>query len=681
MLSACAGPQTMKSTAPFIPDVAWADAQTERALAAIPERDLALAQSLFDEGWNPYYSFPLFEVFADEVSVFNWRNRAWERTYLESYINGDADWQDMFSLSEITGDGTPYWPRPWVNLICRNGFSGRCMIAVTQAGFDEIKWLEVDTETGSIPENGFDLPAARSSVDWMDDDSLLAAIGTAESDTGPTGYPLTVRLLRRGEGLSEATVIYQAPASADSVNVSIGRNAESQYRIVTASEGARVIEVKFVHPDGHLIALDIPVDVVPLGVQGEYAIIALLEDWIESDTAWLAGSVIAVNLQAQDEPELVLDASQAQWVNASWPSLFTPDSIYMAILENGAQSIYRAQRGPDAWRLDRVLGDGKKIAQLVTGDPAGVTVFATLQSALNEPALLQIQDGEVVRETRKSRSYFSTDGLKVDRLTATGSDGAAIPYWRISGSTQSTDKDLTIPTILYGYGASNSPTLPEYNAEAGRLWINRGGAYVVAQVRGGGEYGPNWHNDGYGDNRDVPLQDFIAIAEDLTARGLATPQSLGLDGTSDGGRLVAGAALLRPDLFAAVVSRDGAVYVEAGVEGGSPILANDLDLLDTRKGRLLADRYWPDRLLDAERGCAPMLLTSWRGDQRVPATQSRALTAKLLEANCDVLLIEREGGNHATTDAELLASVYGYFSDRLGLGAATEANEGHADLE
>lgn len=673
-MTACASSQTLASPDPFIPDEAWADAQTERAIAAIPNRDLPLAQSLFDEGWNPYYSFPQFEVFVDEASVFNWQKRSWERTTLESYLDGEATWEAMFSLSDIPNDGTPYWPRPWVNLICRNGYSSRCMIALTQAGFDEIKWLEIDAESGAIPEDGFNLPAARSTVDWLDDDHLLVAIGTDGTDTGETGYPLTVRVLSRGEDLSDSAILYRAPENADSVSVSTGRNAKTHYRILTASEGARIIDVKYVRPDGDLISLDLPVDVVPLGVQGEYAIIALLEDWIAGDTEWPAGSVIAVDLRTQDEPELVLDSSQGQWVNASWPTQFTLDSIYMAVLENGAQSIYRAQRGPGAWQLDRVLGDGETIAELIAGDPAGTTVFATRQSALNPPTLVQIQDGDVIREARKSRPYFSTERLEVERLTATAMDGATIPYWRVSDPTHSSDKTEISPTILYGYGASNSPTLPEYNAEAGRLWINRGGAYVVAQVRGGGEYGPNWHNDGYGDNRDVPLQDFIAIAEDLIARGLATPQSLGLDGTSDGGRLVAGAALLRPDLFAAVVSRDGAVYVEAGFDGGSPILANDLDLLETQSGRQLADRYWPDRLLDPERGCAPMLLTSWRGDQRVPVTQSRALAAKLLEADCDVLLIEREGGNHATTDADLLASVYAYFSDRLGLADFSTPN-------
>lgn len=674
LFGGCSGPQSADTSEPFIPNETWADAQLERALSDIPNRDVPLAQSLFDEGWNPYYSFPQFDVFAGEVSLFNWRSRAWQRTNLNSYLDGDATWQDMFSLSNLPSDGTPYWPRPWVNLICNSGFSGRCMIAVTQAGFDEIKWVEIDAETGRLPEDGFNLPAARASVDWMDDNRLLVAIGTNDKDTGPTGYPLTVRVLQRGESLSDAEVVYRAPETADAVNVNTGRSADTGFRIVTSSEGARVVDVKFIHPDGYLIPLDIPVDVVPLGVHGQNAIIALLEDWAKGDVTWQAGSVIAFDLQDQKEPELLLDASTDRWVNSSWPSLFTPESIYMAVLENGAQSIYQARRASGSWQLDRVLGDGQRIAQLVTGDPAGTSVFATIQTALDEPSLLQIQNGEVVQEVRKSRSYFAIGGLEVERLTAKATDGVEIPYWRISDSTRTPGISRPPPTILYGYGASNSPTLPEYNAEAGRLWIKKGGAYVVAQVRGGGEYGPNWHNDGYGDNRDVPLQDFIAIAEDLVARGLARPQSLGLDGTSDGGRLVAGAALLRPDLFAAVVSRDGAVYVEAGFEGGSPILANDLDLLNTKEGRQLADRYWPDRLLDEERGCAPMLLTSWRGDQRVPVTQSRAFAAKLLEADCDVLLIEREGGNHATTDAELLASVYGYFSDRLGLAVAETAD-------
>ncbi|MEM9263658.1 MAG: prolyl oligopeptidase family serine peptidase, partial [Pseudomonadota bacterium] len=359
-----------------------------------------------------------------------------------------------------------------------------------------------------------------------------------------------------------------------------------------------------------------------------------------------------------------------------YPTVLTADSAYIGVLENGVQSVYRAQRGRDDWQLERVLGGNEKIARLVSGDPAGSTVFATLESALNAPTLYQLEDANVVREERKGQSFFAPDDLSIERLTARGADGVPIPYWRISGTHQATLNNETPPTILYGYGASNFPTLPRYAADIGRLWLNQGGAYVIAQIRGGGEYGPDWYNSGYGDNRDIPLRDFIAIAEDLVARGLATPQSLGIDGTSDGGRLVAGAALLRPDLFAAAVSRDGAVYIEAGSKEGSPILAQDLDLLETAAGRELADRYWPERLFDVQRGCAPMLLTSWRGDQRVPATQSRALAAKLLEAGCDTLLIERDGGNHATIDAELLANVYGYFADKLGLsptGTSPEA--------
>ena len=675
VLSACASQTRTTPTEVFIPDEAWADVQRERALSAIPNRDVTLAQSLFDEGWNPYFSFPPIDVFAGNVSSFNWRNRAWERTSLDTYLNGSPDWQNMFSLSDIPTDGAPYMPRPWRNLICQNGFSSRCMIAVTQAGFDEIRWLEVDTESGTLPQNGFDLPVARANVDWVDEDSLLVAIGTDETDTGPTGYPLTVRLLRRGESLSDARILYRGPDNADEVNLRSGRNAMGRYRIIVATAGVRVVDVQFVDPSGHVFPLDVPVDAEPMGLRGDYAMMNLLEDWVRKDTTWVAGSVIAVDLSDQQRAERVLDAAQNRWVDSFSPTVLTADSAYIGVLEHGVQSVYRAQRGRDDWQLERVIGGNEKIARLVSGDPAGSIVFATLESALNAPTLYQLEDANVVREERKGQSFFAPDDLSIERLTAKGADGVPIPFWRISGTHTTAPNNETLPTILYGYGASNFPTLPRYAADIGRLWLNQGGAYVIAQIRGGGEYGPDWYNSGYGDNRDIPLQDFIAIAEDLVARGLATPQSLGIDGTSDGGRLVAGAALLRPDLFAAAVSRDGAVYIEAGSKEGSPILAQDLDLLETAAGRELADRYWPERLFDARRGCAPMLLTSWRGDQRVPATQSRALAAKLLEAGCDTLLIERDGGNHATIDAELLANVYGYFADKLGLSPTRASPE------
>ncbi|MEM1106455.1 MAG: prolyl oligopeptidase family serine peptidase [Pseudomonadota bacterium] len=666
-LAACTSSPLNEPAGVEIPSQAWADGQTERALAAIPRRDVQLAQSLFDEGWSPYFSFPLTEVFGGEVGVFNWQSRAWERSSLEAYVDGAPVWEAMFSLADVPSDGASYWPRPWVNLICQNGFSSRCMVAITKAGFDEIRWLEVDTKTGVVPDNAFDLPVGRATVDWAGEDTLLVAIGTDDTDTGSTGYPLTVRRLRRGEDLSEAEIIYRGPENADEVNLRTNRSADSNYSIIVATQGVRAIDVQFVGPGDELIPLDVPVDAAPLGLFGDFAIIGLLEDWVEGARVWPAGSVIAIHLKTSARPELVLDAAQGRWVNTAYPPTFTSESVYLPVMENGVQSIYRARRSEEKWQLDRVGGGGERIARLTSGDPAGAAIFATVETALSAPTLLQIEGGEVVGEVDQSPAFFSTAGLNVERFTAKGAGGVEIPYWRISGANETAPSDLPAATILHGYGASNVPTFPEYNAEIGRLWLNRGGAYVVAQIRGGGEYGSNWYNAGYGENRGVPVRDFIAVAEDLIARGLASADRLGIDGTSDGGRLVAGAALLRPDLFAAAVSRDGAVYAQAGSSEGSPIIAQDLDMLTTPAGRALADQYWPDRVFSQERGCAPLLLTSWRGDQRVPATQSRAFAAKLLDANCDVLLIERDGGNHATIDAQLLASVYGYFSDRLAL--------------
>lgn len=656
----------------FVPDEAWADEQSTKAFEAIPNRNLEMASSLFDDGWSPFFGFPPIAIFNDQVAAFDWSSGSWRRSSLQSYLAGSPNWETMFSLSSVPSSDRPFSPRPWSNLACQSGFSGRCLIAVTQGGFDKVRWIEIDASTGEIPEEAFDLPSARSSVAWVDRDTILVAIGLDETDTGATGYPLTVRIVRRGDNIATSPVIYRAGDGVGFVSVySIG-SAGNGYAIISATEGTRNVDTQFVDRSGALQPSRIPVAADALGILGKHALFSLLEDWEHATDAeqeiLKAGSVVAIDLTDVSSPELVMAASQEIWASgltSNAAALFTKEAAYISTLEGGVRSVLRASRTEEGWGLERVLGDGKAIVSLVSADAAGDAVLASSETALSAPVLFELRGSSVVGEVRQSRSFFASDGLEIERFSAIAKDGTPIPYWRI-GSPIKPDASAP-PTILHAYGASNVPLLPEYAGDVGRMWLEAGGTYVYAQIRGGGEYGANWYNSGHGENRAVPLQDFVAVARDLVARGLASPESLGADGTSDGGRLVSGAALLRPDLFAAVVSRDGSVYPEASNSQGSPILAQDLAKLETPEGRALARAYWPDRLLDPARGCAPTLFTTWRGDQRVSAQESRALVEKMQKAGCDALLVERLGGDHGTIDAELIALIYGFFGQRLGL--------------
>ncbi|MEM6493093.1 MAG: prolyl oligopeptidase family serine peptidase [Pseudomonadota bacterium] len=677
-LVALAVPSSAQSdviSSPSVPDEAWADRQTEIALGQIDARELARAQSLFDDGWSPFFGFPPVSIYAGQVATFDWRTSAWRRANLDEYLAGTPDWQPMFDLSKIPSDGSPFMVRPWANLNCVGGFANRCMIAVTQGGFDEIRWLEIDGGTGTVPDDGFDIPVARASVAWLDKDTLLVAIGLDENDTGPTAYPLTVRLLRRGSSLVEAPIIYRAEESINSVSVYAPGNAASQYAIINATSGTRSADTKFVDQTGAIISSPVPVDASPLGVLDDFALLVLLEDWTRDQRVWQAGSVVAFNLKETRDLELVLDSSQQQWAldpTSSIGALFTSEAAYLAVLEEGVQSVVRAHRRGTNWDVERLVGGGQRVAALVSADPAGTALLASTETALEAPTLLQLNSSGLMAEIQKGKQLFESQGLTIKRLSAKAEDGVPIPYWHIASAVPSASH--AVPTILHGYGASNVPLLPEYAGDVGRMWLERGGAYVVAQIRGGGEYGSNWYNAGHGENRGVPVRDFIAIAEDLIARGLASSDRLGIDGLSDGGRLVAGAGLARPDLFSAVVSRDGSVYPEASSAAGSPILAEDLALLETAQGTELANSYWPERIFDPELGCAPILFTTWRGDQRVAASQSRALARKLKQAGCDVLLMEQPNGDHGSVNAELIAAVYSYLRRKLGFEVPASTN-------
>lgn len=657
---------------PQVPDEAWADGIRAESLAAAPEHEAltARASALLQAGWSPYFPVPPVDLERGEVVEFDWGSGAWRRAGIASWLARAPVWRPIFALSTLAArDGRRFQPRPWNNLLCR-AEGMRCLIAVTDRGFDEVRWLEIDAATQTIPVDGFDLPAGRSQIAWFGQDSLLVASPEA-GRANEAGYALTARLWRRGQDIGAAPVVFEAPPDSGLLVLKSFRLANEWLGIIEVRRGIVPAELQILGRDGRARPLGLPPGSEAHAVAAGQLVVSLTQDWTHRGRLWPGGSVLSFDAAAlvagrSPQPRIVLGAGPARSLDISPVSATvqaTANAAYLAVLEGGTRALYRATLGARRWRLERILGAPGKTARLIAADATGSAAFGSLEGML-EPATLYRIDGAIARPVRSGAPLFDAGGLTVERHAARAADGVLVPYWlvRRAGVTGA------VPTILHGYGASATPTLPIYAPDVGRLWLEDGGAYVLAQVRGGGEYGVRWARAGQGPNRARPLGDFIAVAEDLVRRGIATPRQLGIDGGSDGGRLVAGAAMLRPDLFGAAVSRDGAVFPTASIGlAGSPVLMEDLRLIETEAGRALADAYWPDRLFDPRRGCPNLLLTSWRGDQRVSARQSRALAFLLRQAGCNALLFEQQGGEHMVTTPEMLGLVYGYFRARLGL--------------
>lgn len=673
------------SPAVAVPDEAWADTLRLEAQTAAPLRVEfeQRARTLTEAGWNPFFAFPQIDIRDGYVTSLDWATRSWRKAELAGYLAGEPRWTPVFALSTLNAGGNSnFGPRPWNNLNCLDGAAFRCLIAISESGFDKIRWLEVDGNSQSVPGDAFDLPAARSSVAWLARDEVLAASDFRDGRTSATGHPLSVRLWRRGQPIEAAPIIFQADADADMVAVDSYQSGNGRIGIVQVYQGVRPTKLFVVGDDRRAQGLGLPPGSSAHGVVRGQLIVSLVEDWVNGGDSWPAGSLVSFDLarlaQGQIQPETLFRSGGGRSLEISGTSttvLASGDAVYLAILEGGTRTLHRANLAGSNWAIEPVMADRSKVARLVAADPAGGVVLASVESMVEPPSLYRVEGNRPVL-LRQSPAFFEAGGFTIRRYTARAGDGARIPYWvvRRAGTRR------PVPAILHGYGASNVPLLPGYAADVGRLLLERGGAYAIAQVRGGGEFGPQWSRAGQGSNRGRSVTDFVAVAEDMIARRITEARSLGIDGQSDGGRLVAAAAMLRPDLFAAAVSRDGAVFPEAlaGV-GGSPIFAEDMRLLESEEGRAIADSYWPSRMFDRSRACPNLLLTSWRGDQRVPALQSRALAGMLRAGGCDVLLYEQAGGGHSTLSPEMLGMVYGFFAQRLGLGPPAAPRVAAAD--
>ena len=669
---------------PVVPDTAWADTQRPAALAAATGhgRFAAEASALLAVGWNEYYAFPDFDMVGGEVIAFDGPSRSWRRTSLASYLSPHPFTMPIFALAALNRPGEALWEaRPWNSAVCLR--PERCMVAVTQGGFDTVRWVEVDGRNGRLATNGFDVPAAVGTVAWLDADTLLVA-SSAGASGGASGYPMSVRLWHRGEPLAAARTIYRATGANVVATFSVEAGSARLGTIIEQKGGVDTVSTTLVAADGRLLPIPLPAGVAVGGVVGNTLLLSLDDTLTWVTRRWPGGSVLALDLaalQRGDPP-----APTAVFVAGTGRSLLngqigrnltvTRDAAYLAVLEGGARAIYRARHDHGRWTTTRVLGGSGQVANLLAADASGTAALASLESPIAVPVLYRI-DGARPAVVRAGHTFFNARGLAVTRHAARSADGTRVGYW-LAGPAHASGP---VPTIVYGYGASNIPMLPIYMGDFGRLWLARGGAIAFAQVRGGGESGAEWFRAGDGLNQGRATDDFIAVGDHLVATGRSSPMMLGAYGHSSGGWLVTSAAVRRPDLFGAVVARDAAVWPEADAGAlASPLMVEDLARFATPAGKVMADAYWPARAFDAKRGCPQLMFVSWRGDQRVPVVESRALAARMRAAGCPVLLFENDGGDHGVQTPETMGVIWGYFDARLRRQATSGLTDG-APLE
>ncbi|WP_421730205.1 prolyl oligopeptidase family serine peptidase [Brevundimonas sp.] len=624
-------------------------------------------------------------VFLGEGIANFWQDEAnpkglWRRTTLDSYRSASTQWETLIDIDALSKAEARDWV--WKGADCLAPDETRCLISLSDGGKDAVVVREFDTTTGQFVEDGFVLPEGKHRLEWLDRDTLLVATDFGAEGDKPTmtesGYPFIVKSLARGQTLAQATEVYRGDIGDGGYGVSpmvyrdkdgavqavlINRPLDT-YRSETWQVVSGVAPVKLAVPErlslhgvmaGRLILSNDEAFRWAGGVIPQGSLLALSIDQLAGRQAPSSAGVLAMGFT---------DRQALQEVSV------LGDSLIVAYADNVAGRLTRLTPGADAWTATAIAVPDSSSVSLGDSSKSRDQVFVSTEGLLT-PSTLNLADAATAQlaELRVAPAKFDASTHVVHQYEATSSDGTKIPYF--IAMPADAPLDGSTPTILYGYGGFQVSKPPIYIPEMGRLWLEHGGAYVIANIRGGGEFGPAWHQAALREHRQRAFDDFMAVAADLSARGIAAPRRIGIYGRSNGGVLTSVSVVQHPERFNAAVIESPLIdmlrYHElpAGAswmgEYGDPRVPGDAEFIS---------KYSAYQLLRPNAGYPRVYITTNTLDDRVHAGHARKFAARLGDMGYDHLYYEETSGGHSN-DADPVANArrwarhYVYLSQQL----------------
>jgi len=581
----------------------------------------------------------------------------WRRTTLEEYRKPSPNWETMLDVDTLGAVENKSWV--YKDAICLPPAYLRCMIKLSDGGKDASVWREFDVMKKAFLPEGFTVPEAKSDLAWLDENALLLGTDFGPGSLTDSGYPRVVKRWRRGEPLEKATTVFEGAKEDVSAWPWVSHRPEGTTVMVGKSPSFFTSQIWILNEQGERVRIPLPDDAQLKGVfQGR--MLATLR------TAWKdfpAGALIAMDLAevrgAKADPRTVLVYELGENSGFSGGLSLTQDAVVFGVMTDVKTALHEARFDRDGEAMIRKLpGRTDGTAFLSHADDYSNDIFFGYTDFLTPTSLLHLREGALEPELLKALpAKFDASGVDVQQFFTVSKDGEAIPYFLVGQKGMKFDGKN--PTLLYGYGGFEASMTPGYNAALGKMWLERGGVYVLANIRGGGEYGPAWHRAALKENRQKAFDDFIAVAEDLIYQNITSPRRLGIMGGSNGGLLVGAVAMQRPKLFNAVVCQ-------------VPLL----DML--RYNKLLAGASWmgeygnPDdpAMREVIRKYSPYQNVLWYKERRYPEIffitstkddrvhpgHARKMVAKMLGRNHRVWYYENiEGGHSAAADLKQAA--------------------------
>ena len=597
------------------------------------------------------------------------------RTSIESYRSITPKWDTVLSIDELAKDEKENWVYKGISWLTPN--YERCLIKLSRGGTDASIFREFDAINKHFVEDGFEIPEAKSGLAWLDPNTLLIGTNWGENSLTESGYPRIVKLLKRGEPLTKAKTVFEGQYKDIGIWPRVMNSGEETLALVEQSLTFFTAAYHLISSNGNLIRLPLQDSADLVGFYAGRLLFTLREDWKIRGETHAQGTLLALNaskFQSTGKLPVVETIYTPNKQTSIEGVTFSSSGLYITLLQNvkGLILRFKVDAKTGKWSSQPLPLPKNGTVSISSANVHSENIFINYEDYISPDRLSEFDAKKEKLNVLKSLpSKFNANDLEVNQHMTKSADGTLVPYFIIH--SKKIKHNSKTPTILYGYGGFEISLKPSYSATIGKLWLERGGAYAVANIRGGGEFGPRWHKAALKTKRQRAYDDFIAVAEDLNKRGITSPKHLGISGGSNGGLLVGAIFTQRPDLINGVVCRvpllDMMRYTKllAGASWAGEY--GDPEDPEMRKAIL---RYSPYQNIFPDRKYPKVFIETSTKDDRVHPGHARKMVARMRKQGHEVLYFENTEGGHSAganlkQHAKRYALEYVYFSRQLGL--------------
>ena len=584
-----------------------------------------------------------------------WRDAAnprglWRRTTLEEFRKAAPAWETVLDLDALGKAEKQGWVFKGAQFL-RPGFK-RCLVSLSPGGSDAVVVREFDLEKKAFIQGGFELPLAKTQANWIDEDSIFVGTDFGPGSMTTSGYARIAKLWKRGTPLAQAATVFEGQATDMSAGAFHDSTPGFERNFLHRKPSFFTGETFLLAKDGTRHKLPVPDDANPQ-LHREWLTISLRTSWTVAGKTYPAGALLATDFEAFMAGKGTLTVLFEPTATTSLEShSWTRHHLILNIMDDVKNRITVLTPAKGAWKRASLKGApkfGTLMIHAVDEDESDA-YFMTATDFVTPDTLYLGTVGHAPEKLKALPSLFEAKGLVITQHFTPSKDGTRIPYFQVS--RKGLKLDGSHPTLLNGYGGFEVSELPHYSAVSGRAWLSQGGVWVLANIRGGGEYGPRWHQAALKQNRPRAYEDFAAVARDLAARKVTSPKHLGILGGSNGGLLVGNMLTMYPELLGAVVCQvplldmkrysrllAGASWME---EYGDPDKPEEWAYLKT---------FSPYQNVKAGQKYPPVIFMTTTRDDRVHPAHARKMFAKMKDLGYDVRYFENiEGGHGAGAD-------------------------------